>query len=293
MAKVIMTSDEFVRRLEVLASRPSYYSNKHPYNVCYIHSDGRISADCWNLIKCVLNGYDVNSTKVGYYQKDLSNTGDVDGKTLVGMCSDVSTDFSRLKNGEPRFLYMKGTKVDHAGAFIGERNIGGKIYNVIEVTSSWERKILYSYVDPEGWRRHYKGAEKNGRWTKHGKMTKWLDYTNTEPVAPVQPSKNLDEVALQVYKGKYGNNPQRKQKLKAEGYTDAEIKTIQKKVDELAKANTTVPKDDCGIYYTVKSGDTLTAIARRNGTTVLKILQMNPGIKDPNKIYVGQKIRVK
>lgn len=183
MAKVIMTSDEFVRRLEVLASRPSYYSNKHPYNVCYIHSDGRISADCWNLIKCILNGYDVNSTTVGYYQHDLSNTGDVDGKTLVGMCSDVSTDFTKLKNGEPRFLYMKGTKVDHAGAFIGERNIGGKIYNVIEVTSSWERKILYSYVDPEGWRRHYKGAEKNGRWTKHGKMTKWLDYGNTKPIA--------------------------------------------------------------------------------------------------------------
>lgn len=196
MAKVIMTSDEFVRRLEVLASRPSYYSNKYPYNLCYIHSDGRISADCWNLIKCILNGYDVNSTKVGNYQHDLSNTGDVDGKTLVGMCSDVSADFSRLKNGEPRFLYMKGTKVDHAGAFIGERNIGGKIYNVIEVTSSWERKILYSYVDPEGWRRHYKGAAKNGRWTKHGKMTKWLDYGN---IKPADPKPDIKPIAKEEY----------------------------------------------------------------------------------------------
>lgn len=294
MAKVIMTSGEFVRRLEVLASRPSYYSNKHPYNVCYIHSDGRISADCWNLIKCILNGYDVNSTKVGYYQHDLSNTGDVDGKTLVGMCSDVSTDFSRLKNGEPRFLYMKGTKVDHAGAFIGERNIGGKIYNVIEVTSSWERKILYSYVDPEGWRRHYKGAATNGRWTKHGKMTKWLDYSGTPEVAPVQPAeKNLDAVAMDVYKGKYGNEPNRSKKLKAEGYTAAEIKKIQTKVDALCKGNTTVPKDDTAIYYTVKAGDNLTAIARRNGTTVLQLLKLNPNIKDANKIYVNQKIRVK
>ena len=43
----------------------------------------------------------------------------------------------------------------------------------------------------------------------------------------------------------------------------------------------------------VKAGDTLTAIARRNGTTILKILEMNKDIKDPNKIYVGQKIRVK
>ena len=294
MAKVIMTSDEFVRRLEVLASRPSYYSNKYPYNVCYIHSDGRISADCWNLIKCILNGYDVNSTKVGYYQKDLSNTGDVDGKTLVGMCSGVSTDFSRLKNGEPRFLYMKGTKVDHAGAFIGERIIGGKIYNVIEVTSSWERKILYSYVDETGARRHYKGAAKNGQWTKHGKMTAWLDYSGTPEVAPVQPAeKNLDAVAMDVYKGKYGNEPNRSKKLKAEGYTAAEIKKIQTKVNALCKGNTTVPKDDAAIYYTAKAGDNLTVIARRNGTTVLQLLKLNPNIKNPNLIYENQKIRVK
>ena len=176
MAKVIMTSDEFVRRLEVLASRPSYYSNKYPYNLCYIHPDGRISADCWNLIKAILNGYDVNRMEVGYYQKDLSNTGDVGIDGLMKQCSGVSADFTRLKNGEPRLLGMK----NHAGAFIGERNINGKIYNVIESTGSWERKILYSYVDPEGWRRHYKGAEKNGRWTKHGKMTKWLDYNGAQ-----------------------------------------------------------------------------------------------------------------
>ena len=64
-------------------------------------------------------------------------------------------------------------------AFIGERIIGGKIYNVIECTGSWERKILYSYVEEDGTRRHYKGGQKNGRWTKHGKMTAWLDYGNS------------------------------------------------------------------------------------------------------------------
>ena len=290
MAKVIMTASEFIRRLEVIANRPNYYSNKYPYNLCYVHKDGRTSADCWNLIKAILNGYDVNKNTVGYYQKDLSNTGDCTVDGLIKQCTDVSTNFKKLKNGEPRLLYMK----NHAGSYIGEVQIDGKLYNVIESTGSWERKVLYSWVDPDGTRRHYKGAIKNGQWTKHGKMTAWLDYSDSGQVAPVQPAKkNLDEVALLVYKGKYGNNPQRKEKLKAEGFTDAEIKSIQKKVDELAKANTTVPKDNAAIYYTVKAGDTLTAIARRNGTTILKILEMNKDIKDPNKIYVGQKIRVK
>ena len=289
MPKVIMTANDYIERLKIIAARNTYYSNKYPNNLCYIHSDGRTSADCWNLIKALLNGYDVNKTTVGYYQKDLSNTGDCTVDGLIKQCTDVSTNFKKLKNGEPRLLYMK----NHAGSYIGEVEINGKLYNVIESTGSWERKVLYSWVDPDGSRRHYKGAIKNGTWTKHGKMTAWLDYSNSGQVAPVQPSKNLDEVALLVYKGKYGNNPQRKEKLKAEGYTDAEIKTIQKKVDELAKANTTVPKDDAAIYYTVKAGDTLTAIARRNGTTILKILEMNKDIKNPNKIYVGQKIRVK
>ena len=45
-------------------------------------------------------------------------------------------------------------------------------------------------------------------------------------------------------------------------------------------------------YYTVRSGDTLSGIAAKYGTTYQKIAQMN-GIANPNKIYVGQKIRVK
>lgn len=290
MAKVIMTASEYIRRLEVIAARNTYYSNKYPNNLCYIHSDGRTSADCWNLIKALLNGYDVNKTTVGYYQKDLSNTGDCTVDGLIKQCTDVSTNFKKLKNGEPRLLYMK----NHAGSFIGEKVIGGKVYNVIESTGSWERKVLYSYVDETGARRHYKGAAKNGQWTKHGKMTAWLDYSGTPEVAPVQPAeKNLDAVVMDVYKGKYGNEPNRSKKLKAEGYTAAEIKKIQTKVDALCKGNTTVPKDDTAIYYTVKAGDNLTAIARRNGTTVLQLLKLNPNIKDANKIYVNQKIRVK
>jgi len=294
MAKVIMTASEYIRRLEVIAARNTYYSNKYPNNLCYINSDGRTSADCWNLIKALLNGYDVSKTTVGYYQKDLSNTGDCTVDGLIKQCTDVSTNFKKLKNGEPRLLYMK----DHAGSFIGEKVIGGKVYNVIESTGSWERKVLYSYVDETGARRHYKGAAKNGQWTKHGKMTAWLDYSGTPEVAPVQPTpqpttKNLDAKALEVYKGKYGNEPQRSQKLKAEGFTTAEIKSIQKKVDELCKANTTAPKEEAKIYYTAKANDNLTMIARMYGTTVLAILKLNPDIKNPNLIRTGQKIRVK
>jgi LysM repeat protein len=41
--------------------------------------------------------------------------------------------------------------------------------------------------------------------------------------------------------------------------------------------------------YTVKSGDTLSSIAKKYNTTYQRLAQIN-NIKNPNKIYVGQKI---
>ncbi len=47
-----------------------------------------------------------------------------------------------------------------------------------------------------------------------------------------------------------------------------------------------------GQSYTVQRGDTLRIIAARFGTTVDNLLALNPEIRDPNLIYVGQVIRV-
>ena len=43
--------------------------------------------------------------------------------------------------------------------------------------------------------------------------------------------------------------------------------------------------------YVVQSGDTLGSIATKEGTTVAKLEQLNPGI-DPTALRVGEKIRV-
>lgn len=46
------------------------------------------------------------------------------------------------------------------------------------------------------------------------------------------------------------------------------------------------------IQYTVVRGDTLSRIARRYQTTVSQLLALNPGIKNPNLIYIGQILTV-
>jgi LysM repeat protein len=48
----------------------------------------------------------------------------------------------------------------------------------------------------------------------------------------------------------------------------------------------------CGDTYTVKRGDWLAHIARTCGTTVSEILDLNPEIGNPSRIYPGQVLRL-
>ena len=64
---------------------------------------------------------------------------------------------------------------------------------------------------------------------------------------------------------------------------------MQAKVNALVKKQEATP-----VYYTVKSGDTLSAIARKYGTSVSAIQKLNATlIKNVNLILTGWKIRVK
>ena len=47
------------------------------------------------------------------------------------------------------------------------------------------------------------------------------------------------------------------------------------------------------IDYIVRRGDTLTKIAKMYKTTVAELVKINPEIKNPNLIYVGQKIHIR
>ncbi|TYS70927.1 LysM peptidoglycan-binding domain-containing protein [Sutcliffiella horikoshii] len=52
------------------------------------------------------------------------------------------------------------------------------------------------------------------------------------------------------------------------------------------------PSQPTSITYTIKSGDSLSMIAKNHQTNIANLLKLNPSITDVNKIYVGQKINV-
>ena len=97
-----------------------------------------------------------------------------------------------------------------------------------------------------------------------------------------QPKKSVEEIAKEVIAGKWGNGNDRKTRLINAGYNYNEV---QNKVNSLLNSNNKV-------YYTIRSGDNLSSIAKKYGTTVNQLVQWN-NIKNPNLIYPNQKIRVK
>lgn len=89
---------------------------------------------------------------------------------------------------------------------------------------------------------------------------------------------SIDTLVAETKAGKYGNGDTRKAVL-GNRYDE-----VQDKING--------EKKDTSVYYTVKAGDTLSEIASKYGTTYQAIAKLN-GISNPNKIYAGQKLKIK
>lgn len=102
--------------------------------------------------------------------------------------------------------------------------------------------------------------------------------SSSKPSNPVE-TKSTDDLAREVIAGKYGNGEDRKNAL------GSRYDEVQARVNEILGINQVE-------YYIVQSGDNLTKIANRYGTTVNQLVSWN-NISNPNLIYPGQKLRVK
>ena len=297
-----MKEKEYVEKLISLARRKTFYRNKYPYNLGLVSPpkstekfkacNGNIlknynpyemvvqSFDCSNLVKALVNGYDINKMTVGYFQRTLSATGDCTEKKLLEQCTDISSDFSKLGN-QCRLLYMSG----HIGTYLGVEIDG--IYNVVECTSSEiGNGVCFSWVDKDGTRRLKKGGAKAKKsWSKNGLMTKWLSYEVKEEPKPVQ----------NVYYVKKGDTLSGI--AKKNGMSLAKLVSYNPQIKDINKINIGdkiyLSSNTSEEYYIVKKGDTLGSIARKYNIALNKLLGLNPDIKNANLIHIGDKIRVK
>ena len=293
-----MKQSEFIKALELAVELPNFYDNTPGKNLGYHWSDGRFSYDCWNLDKVALTGK-LGTNPVGTNIAPTV-TGDVDGLTLLKRCTERSKDFSKIRV-PATYMYIYSSP--HSGVFVGERERDGHIVNVIECTTAWQGGVQYTYVDEKGGRYNYKGGSKSKySWEEYGLLTPYIEYSdNQEPKPLPTPPTEITFVDYTVKKGdtlsgiakKYNTtveaimraNPQIKDanKIYVGQVIQIPVKTMQTSTSATSSEK---------VYHTVQRGETLSGIAKKYNTNYLKIAALN-GIVNPNKIYVGQRIRVR
>ncbi len=144
-------------------SNKQRYINAHTYNqsatrkeMINAASSDTFAFDCVCFIKSLLWGWDgsLDSTNGGAIYTS-NGVPDIGTESIIGVCTEVSTDFSNIEVGE--LLWMSG----HVGIYIGDGL-------AVECTPSWKNCVQITNV------KNIKSG--NGHtWTKHGKLP-YVEY---------------------------------------------------------------------------------------------------------------------
>lgn len=246
-----ITAKTWVDGVKKLLNRKLGYWNKFPYNCGYYDGD-TLWGDCWCMFpktviwSCaaglpVWDNYTVGENRVRQvYGDGIAKSGlpDWTGNNIFwNYCNSVS--FANLvKSSKPALLLIDG---EHMGTYIGEYQMDGKTYNCAEFSpNGYINNTMRSYVDANGGRWNYKGGTLLGYWSRAGYFA-MIDYTDSVTPTPVEPPKtkpySIDNVAVHMMRGDFGNGDARIQKLKELGYSDAEIRQAQEIVNTVYARN--------------------------------------------------------
>ena len=166
------------------AANKKRYIDHHPYNkqparvkLINAASADTFGFDCVCLIKGVLWGWSGDKSKIyGGAKYATKGVSDVDANTMINLCSEVSTDFSKIEIGEA--VWTNG----HIGVYIGNGL-------AVECTPAWKNRVQITACNCS------KPGYNTRKWKKHGKLP-YIDYTVASK-APTKTSKpNLDVATL-------------------------------------------------------------------------------------------------
>ena len=207
----IMKASDFVAKLKDIATNyktlyvmgcfgaPMTTANKkryidhHPYNkqparvkLINAASADTFGFDCVCLIKGVLWGWSGDKSKVYGGAKYATNgVPDVDANTMINLCSEVSTDFSKIEVGEA--VWTNG----HIGVYIGNGL-------AVECTPAWKNRVQITACNCS------KSGYNTRKWKKHGKLP-YIDYTaaSTAPTKTPKPKLDVATSYAKSIAGKY------------------------------------------------------------------------------------------
>ena len=206
-----------------------------------------------------------------------------DGGNGTGNRKSIGIEICYSKSGGDRFIKSEQNAVELIVYLLKKYNWG---IDRVKKHQDWSKKYCPHRTLDMGWSRFIKMIE---------------DKLNPK-VPEVKPLTNLKykENDIVVINGVYASSTstEKLKPLKTKGTITKIIKDARNPylldnggigwVNDSCIVSTSSLK----VYYTVKSGDTLSGIAKKYNTTVNQLASWN-NIKNVNLIYVGQKLRVK
>lgn len=140
---------------------PSWYTAEKQALFRSLIGKGYFGFDCVNLIKGILWGWNGDSSK-SYGGAVYASNGvpDLNADSFFNKCSGISTDFSKIEIGEA--LWVPG----HIGIYIGDGL-------TVECTPKWSNNVQITAVGNIG----NKAGYNTRTWSKHGK----IPYVTYEP----------------------------------------------------------------------------------------------------------------
>ena len=281
------------------------YCNNHSYNKQSVRTNKIKNAsadtfgfDCVCLIKGILWGWKGDTNKT-YGGASYTSNGvpDVGADTIMNYCTDVSKDFSNIQIGE--VVHMLG----HIGIYIGDGL-------AVECTPIWKDGVQITAVGNVGAKNGYNKRT----WTNHGKLN-FIEYSqetsNPTPAKTPNINKGLLDIGTIVTLKDGAPLYYTSNDSEPSGYAKAKKTVITRNNGSKHPYNTTGDlgwMDESGFTidnsssntttqsrtYIVKSGDTLSGIAKKLGIKDWHTLYNNNKNvigNNPNLIKPGQVLK--
>lgn len=172
------------------ASNKKRYTSNHDYNkqssrtaMINAASADTFGFDCVCLIKGLLWGWNGDKSKV-YGGATYASNGvpDIGADSMIKVCKDVSTDFSKIAVGEA--VWLEG----HIGIYVGNGL-------AVECSPKWENKVQITACNCS------KSGYNRRDWTKHGKLPYVTYDTKTEATGSSGASTSTPASASTTVKG--------------------------------------------------------------------------------------------